>query len=471
MATPLPERRLTRSVPARARRPQSAPAAEQSAPATRHNWFLYAYLFLLPLQNIQTGYLPKLPGGVNFLNIGFLLALLGAWRMRGHLAHWSTVHRWTWLYVFWSVVTLLIGYGLHPDSSPDRINELKDSMLGVLLIFVVEMSVSDWFSLKRVILFMLLPLPYILRVTWAQHASVSSWHYNDDLRLQGTFSLLGANEFAAFCVTMALMLFALLLAGGLSKVWRTLLAGGVICMALGVLWAYSRAAYVAVLVGAAIILLLWRGRWKMVVPVVIAIAVIPPLLPHSVTERFDSTHVEGAQVDDSTKDRYQFWDVALGIWQKNPFFGSGNYTFSSVSPYGMDTHNLYMRTLAEEGSIGLLILVGLFLSFLRAAWRTFRDSPPGGVAYALGLGMLGAWAALAIGNFWGDRFTYPQMIGYFWVFIALMLKGRELALAERKEAGRPETVVPQPVSPRRRHALPRRTTRRERLLSQRLASK
>src|SRR5581483_1924699 len=147
MATLLPERRPTRAVAARARRPQSAPAAH-SAPATRHNWFLYAYLFLLPLQNIQTGYLPKLPGGVNFLNIGFLLALLGAWRMRGHLTHWSTVHRWTWLYVFWSVVTLLICYGLHPDSGPDRINELKDSMLGVLLIFVVEMSVNDWFSLK-----------------------------------------------------------------------------------------------------------------------------------------------------------------------------------------------------------------------------------------------------------------------------------------------------------------------------------
>src|SRR5581483_6364101 len=37
MATLLPERRPTRAVAARARRPQSAPAAH-SAPATRHNW-------------------------------------------------------------------------------------------------------------------------------------------------------------------------------------------------------------------------------------------------------------------------------------------------------------------------------------------------------------------------------------------------------------------------------------------------
>ncbi len=473
MATPLPERsRAPHAASSRLRGLTAAAAPSASEPvATRHNWALYAFLFLLPLQNIQTGYLPKLPFGINFLNVGFLLALIGAWRMRGHISRWSGVHRWVWLYVLWSVITLLIGMWLHPDPGSSRVNDLKDSMLAVLLLFVVEMSVTDWFNLKRVILFMLLPLPYILRVTWSEHMSVSAWHYSDDMRLQGTFSMLGANEFAAFCVTMALMLFALMIAGGLSKVWRTLLAGGVICMVLGVLWAYSRAAYVSVLVGAAVILLLWRGRWKMVIPVALALAIVPPMMPHSVSERFDSTHVEGGQVDASTADRYEFWDVALGIWQKHPLFGTGNYTFSSVSPYGMDTHNLYMRTLAEEGLIGISILVGLFFSFLRAAWRTFRDSPPGSVGYALGLGMLGAWPALVIGNFWGDRFTYAQMIGYFWVFVALMLKARELALAERAKVERPETKAPQPAIPIRRYAMPRRPTRREQLLQKRLAAK
>lgn len=471
MATPLPERpRAARTATARPRRMivAAAPAAQEATP---HNWALYAFLFLLPLQNIQTGYLPTLPGGINFLNIGFLLALIGAWRMRGHISQWSTVHRWVWLYVFWSVVSLCIGLWFYPDPGSNRVNDLKDSMLGVLLLFVVEMSVTNWFNLKRVILFMLLPLPYILRVTWSEHMSVSAWHYSDDMRLRGTFALLGANEFAAFCVTMALMLLALMFAGGLSKVWRVLLGGGVVCMVLGVLWAYSRAAYVSVLVGAAVILLLWRGRWKMVIPVALALAIIPPMMPHSVSERFDSTHVEGEQVDESTQDRYKFWDIAIGVWQKHPLFGTGNYTFSYVSPWRMDTHNLYVRTLAEKGLVGIIILAGLFLSFLRAAWRTFRDSPPGSVGYALGLGMLGAWPALAIGNFWGDRFTYVQMIGYFWVFVGLMLKARELALADRAESARTEVTAPEPVMPVRRYVAPRRLTRREQAGQKRLASK
>lgn len=472
MATPSPEQPRSRRAP-KDRPPRAQAVRELAAKplaTIRHNWALYAFLFLLPLQNIQTGYIPKLPGGINFLNIGFLLALVGAWRMRGHISHWSTVHRWVWLYVAWSVITLVTGDLMHPDPNADRFNQLKDSILGVLLLFVVEMSVTNWTNLKRVLLFMLLPLPYILRVTWAQHASVSTWHYKDDLRLQGTFALLGANEFASFCVTVALMLFALLLAGGLTKIWRALLVGGIACMSLGILWAYSRTAYIAVLLGAVTIVLLWRGRWKMVIPIVLALVFVPALLPHSVTERFGDTHVEGAQVDESTQDRYAFWDVALGIWQKQPFFGAGNMTFAYISPYGMDTHNLYMRTLAEQGLVGITILVGMFLSFLRAAWRTYRDSSPGSVTYALGLGMLGAWPALALGNFWGDRFTYAQMIGYFWVFVALMLKAREFTMVEREQEKTSAQSSPTPASTIRRHAMPRRLAQREQALRKELPS-
>ena len=42
----------------------------------------------------------------------------------------------------------------------DRINKLKDMAVGVCLLFVVEMSVTDWTSMKRVLLTMILPLPW-----------------------------------------------------------------------------------------------------------------------------------------------------------------------------------------------------------------------------------------------------------------------------------------------------------------------
>src|SRR5690606_17477827 len=68
--------------PALAAGPRGRAGARSTARAvagtrTPNNWALYAFLFLLPLQNVHTGYLPNLGGGLNFLNIGFGLSLLG----------------------------------------------------------------------------------------------------------------------------------------------------------------------------------------------------------------------------------------------------------------------------------------------------------------------------------------------------------------------------------------------------------
>ena len=420
----------------------------------RQNWLLYVFLFLLPLQNIQVGYIPKLPGGLNFLNVGFLLALIAAWRIRGHLAQWSGLHRWVWAYLLYCSFSLFVGFSLVP--TPDamgRINVLKDSAIGVLLLFVVEMSVTDWSSIKRTLLAMILPLPYILRVTWSQHASVAGYAYNDDLRIHGTFTLLGANEFASFCVTMALVLFGIVIATPLSKAWRALLILGIACMVMGILWAYSRTSYVTILLGAAVILLLWRGRMKLAVPVLLAFLIVPPLLPHSVTQRFDDTHVEASDADKSTDMRYVFWGIAWQEFTHHPLTGIGYGTFKDASPYNMDAHNFFIRELAEKGLPGFLVTIGLFFSMARICWRTFRDSPPGSFAYALGLGMCGAWPALVVTNIWGDRFTYTVMIGYYWVLLGLCLKAREFAVAERTAAAIP-TVAVAPSPPR--YALPAR---------------
>lgn len=452
----------------RPRRPARSGTTESGAPAVplegQHNWMLYLFLFLLPLQNLQTGHMPSLPGGLNFLNIGFLLSLFFAWRIHGRLAKWSRLDRWVWAYVAYCFFSLLVGFSIVPNpDEAQRFNALKDSVIGILLFFVVQMSVTDWNSLKRVLLAMILPMPYILRVTWSQHASVAGYSYNDDLRIHGTFSLLGANEFASFCVTMALVLFAILIATKLSRIWRALLLMGIACMVLGVLWAYSRTSYVTILLGAAVILLLWRGRFKLAVPVLLALLIVPPLLPHSVTERFNDTHVEASEADQSTDMRYLFWGVAWKEFTQHPLTGIGLGTFADASPYSMDAHNFFVRELAEKGLPGFLITIGMFLSMARVCWRTFRDSPPGSLGYALGLGMCGVWPALVVTNIWGDRFTYAQMIGYYWVLLALCLKAREFALAESAVANAPVVAAAAPSSPR--FALPARVRKARQALA------
>jgi len=291
------------------------------------NWLLYAFLLLLPLQNLQTGYMPKLGPGLNFLNIGFCLALFGAWRCGGSIVRGSSVHRWIVAYVGYAFLSLYIGYSNVHSETDEHLSMLKDAMLAVMLVFVVQMSVTSWSTLRRVIAVTLLPLPYMLRVTWDQHASVATWHYKDSLRISGTFSELGANEFASFCVMMAILIFALLLAVRVSLRWRVLLGIAIACVVLGVVWTYSRTAYIALMLGLVCVVLLWRGRWKMALPLFAAALVLPNVLPVSVIERFDSTTLEEGKRDESTENRFEFWSIAWDNFAAHPLFGSGYHTF------------------------------------------------------------------------------------------------------------------------------------------------
>src|SRR5262249_1123984 len=149
----------------------------------------------------------------------------------------------------------------------------------------------------------------------------------------------------------------------------------------------------------------------------------------AVVERFDSTTIAEGKRDESTELRFEFWQIAWDNFAEHPLFGSGYHTFHhhEINPLNKDTHNFFMRELTEKGIVGFVNTIGMFLAILRACWRTMRESPPGSVAYALGLGMVGAWIALVVGNCFGDRFTYYPMIGCWWALLGLTLKARELA--------------------------------------------
>ncbi|MFC3815753.1 O-antigen ligase family protein [Lysobacter sp. GCM10012299] len=419
-----------RNVPGAARPASAAARVAEIARAPR-NYPLYLFLMLLPLQNITTGYLPNIGGGVNFLNIMFLLSLATAFAIRGKLVPGEPVNVWVMFYAMYAVVSLSIGYQYVSDTET-HFNQLKDHLIAVFMLYLVQMSVRDWQGLRMIVLMTLVPLPYIAKVVWVQHTNVGRDHYTDDLRISGTFSLLGANEFAAFCVTMAVVLFAILLACRLPRRWRLILAGGVACMVLGVLYAYSRTAYISLIVGLVAVILVWRGRWKLILPLVLAAALLPSVLPPSVVERFDSTTVEEGQRDESTELRIEYWKIAWANFLRHPVMGTGFHTFHhrEINPYGKDTHNLYIRTLSEGGVIGAVMLLGLLLSLLYTAWRGLTRSRSGTWQYALALGLLGAWISMIISNLFGDRFTYYPVVAYFWTYVALVVKARQLPSEE-----------------------------------------
>ena len=88
------------------------------------------------------------------------------------------------------------------------------------------------------------------------------------------------------------------------------------------------------------------------------------------------------QEDDTFGGRSSFYDICLSIWGEHPLVGSGmgSYTTTfNMTPLGswyisrgyttMKAHNCYLQVLAEQGIIGLVLLVAVFVTFLAGSIR------------------------------------------------------------------------------------------------------
>lgn len=397
----------------------------------RQNWALYLFVILIPLQNVYLQYIPNPGRGLNFLNVMFAVSLLMALRCRGGLVRGSGVNGWMMVYIALSLLALFKGFGFVAEPE-GHVQYLKDHLIAVSFLFLAQMSVTDRLTWRRLYLASLVPLPYMLYVVLDQNAAVGAWHYSDQLRINGTFMELGANEMGAFFVTSSLVALGFVVGARSVPRWRVLCLAAAGLAVTGVVLSYSRTAYVAILAAAVLLVVMPRFRLRLLVPVFVAVMVLPMMLPHSAIERFESISIEKGQRDESTENRFYFWEVATEQFVKRPVLGTGFHTFhhGEVNPLEMDTHNFFLRELVEKGVVGGVVLAALLLSVLRLCWRGFRAATPGSVYYGFTVGLTAAFVALVIGNVFGDRFTHYPMIAHFWLYVGLGLRGLQLHFAE-----------------------------------------
>lgn len=403
----------------------------------QQNWALYLFVILIPLQNIYLQYIPNFGNGLNFINVMFAVSLAMALRCRGGLVRGTGVNGWMMVYMLFSVLALVRGFDAVAEPE-GHLRFLKDHLIAVSFLFLAQMSVTDWRGWRRLYLASLIPLPYMLYVVGNQNAAVEAWHYSDQLRINGTFMELGANEMAAFFVTAALVAFGFVVGSLTSGKWRLLCLAAAGLAVAGVVLSYSRTAYVAILAAAVLLMMLPRFRLRLVLPALLAILVVPFLLPNSAIERFDSISIDEGERDQSTENRFAFWDTATAEFANRPVLGSGFHTFHhrEINPLEMDTHNFFLRELVEKGLAGIVILAMLLLSVLRLCWRGFRAAVPGSLYYGFMIGLMAAFVALLIGNVFGDRFTHYPMIAHFWLYAGLGLRGLQLHFAGLSEERR-----------------------------------
>jgi O-antigen ligase len=202
----------------------------------------------------------------------------------------------------------------------------------------------------------------------------------------------------------------------------------VLACGYGLLFAFSRGAYLGLAVGVITLGVLRRKFIPVLVMVVLAGAF---LLPSSVSDRIAGTYAPASTstektLDSSALDRVAIWQNALDIIAAYPLIGIGFNTYQFLHPMGFsDTHNLYLKVLLEQGAVGLLIFFVLLWKMFRQGYDLFRKSTDPFLA-SLGAGFTASVLGAVVVNIFGDRWGYLQVDSYLWILLALVCRSRVL---------------------------------------------
>lgn len=221
-------------------------------------------------------------------------------------------------------------------------------------------------------------------------------------------------------------------------------------LVVGLIFSYTRAAWLS-LVGAAALYLVMRFR----VPAwVLALLLVSGAVAYYVNKdqitialernREESSddlqeHVQSISnisSDASNLERINRWNSALRMWQERPLFGWGPGTYMfQYAPFqasedrtiistnfgaGGNAHSEYLGPLAEQGVVGMLLMVALVAITVARAMRLYRRMPPGAdkrLMVAVFLGLVTYYLHGALNNFLDlDKASVP-----FWAFTAMIV--------------------------------------------------
>ncbi|MCA9874214.1 MAG: O-antigen ligase family protein [Anaerolineales bacterium] len=253
-------------------------------------------------------------------------------------------------------------------------------------------------------------------------------------RAAGTFEQ--PNPYGGF-MNLSVLLAGGIFLGGLAAVWQKrreagfslraprawgplLLIGAVaVITGLGLVFSWSRGAWLGFAAGTAVLLFFWprRRRWGTAVllggGLLFLLGLQLNLVPPSVTDRLvgfgqdlQFGDVRGVDINDANYavlERLAHWQAALDMAREHLWWGVGfgNYEPAYAS-YALvnwpdalgHAHNYYINLLAEVGVIGLLAYLGFWLVVVWQTWRLLAVLE--GSERGLALGLLAVWVALAV---------------------------------------------------------------------------
>jgi len=235
-------------------------------------------------------------------------------------------------------------------------------------------------------------------------------------RVQGFFQ--DPNVFGPFLVPIILILVDDLLAPRLFALRRLVQASLVLLLVLGVVFSFSRGAWVNLTAGVAVALLvlaLRRGGGRRALLVVLLTLVlagsVTAILAASGSESF---LLERARFQSYDSSRFSAQVVGIQSAERYPL-GVGPGQFEAYAP--LSAHSTYVRVLGEQGLPGLLALVVLLTSTLVAG---VGNAVAGRETYGIGsAALLGAWCGILVNSVVVDTLHWRHV----WIVAALIWAG------------------------------------------------
>jgi O-antigen ligase len=232
-------------------------------------------------------------------------------------------------------------------------------------------------------------------------------------RAQGLFK--DPNVFGPFLILAALIALEEALRPRVLGLRRPTAAAVLVVLVVGIVFAYSRAAWLNFAVAVSVMLFVLslrteaaRATWAAValIAVVAAFAGGAVLLTGS-----GEFLQERAQVQSYDSQRFSAQRIGVQLASEHPL-GVGPGQFENDTP--VSTHSLYIRVLAEQGMLGLAVLVALLASTLVLAGR---NAVAGRDAYGVGsAALLGAWCGLLANSAFVDTLHWRHL----WLVAALI---------------------------------------------------
>ena len=248
---------------------------------------------------------------------------------------------------------------------------------------------------------------------------VWQWQTNPGMFVTGTFDYRHTN-YSVYTVFITFLFLGVLVETRRRVVALTCIAA-LAALIYATVFAFSRAAYVSLMVGfiALLFMPIKRGRRVALMGAVALLGLVTYfMLPKDVMLRAEDlfTTLTGKYIALSFRYRLRMWRVAFVDFLQHPILGKGTWTYEVRD-------NFYIKVLAEMGIAGFIAFIAVLYMIIKREWRCIRTEAGNDFVGGVAVGLLPATlATLVVFQLSGDHFLNHRFMINFGIVLALVLK-------------------------------------------------